>query len=136
MTEPIDQAEQAIQNRILDVLEREGAVEPGVHGYIPAFTGADAAADRFAQLPAWQSLPETTHDFSVDLIVTPGEVIECGPRRRPAGLDWAHPHHQPDRGHPGSCGPSQPSSPSAQSRKSGVGKADLMRDCGAIGADL
>jgi 5-formyltetrahydrofolate cyclo-ligase len=221
VTEPIDQAKQAIRNRIWDLLEREGAVESGVHGYIPAFTGADAAADRLARLPAWQkarvikavpdraqqpvreralrdgkllymavpkladappfypidparltvspaeaadrevaariatkagidqmrpvdlvicgsvavnrngarlgkgagysdievallqeaglislsttiattvhqlqildeSLPETTHDFSVDLIVTPSEVIECGPRRRPAGLDWAH----------------------------------------------
>jgi 5-formyltetrahydrofolate cyclo-ligase len=33
-------------------------------------------------------LPETSHDFSVDLIITPGEVIECGPQRRPGGLDW------------------------------------------------
>jgi 5-formyltetrahydrofolate cyclo-ligase len=30
-----------------------------------------------------QSLPETEHDFSVDLIVTPDEAIECGPSRRP-----------------------------------------------------
>ncbi|MFI9388924.1 5-formyltetrahydrofolate cyclo-ligase [Kutzneria sp. NPDC052558] len=33
-------------------------------------------------------LPETEHDFSVDLIVTPEEVIACGPARRPAGLIW------------------------------------------------
>lgn len=33
-------------------------------------------------------LPETEHDFSVDLIVTPDEVVECGPSRRPAGLIW------------------------------------------------
>jgi 5-formyltetrahydrofolate cyclo-ligase len=31
-------------------------------------------------------LPETEHDFSVDLIVTPEEVIECGPPRRPSGI--------------------------------------------------
>ena len=37
-----------------------------------------------------QPLPETDHDFSVDLIITPGEVIECGPQRRPSGLDWMH----------------------------------------------
>lgn len=37
-----------------------------------------------------EPLPETTHDFSVDLIVTPDEVAECGPQRRPAGLDWKH----------------------------------------------
>jgi 5-formyltetrahydrofolate cyclo-ligase len=28
---------------------------------------------------------ETAHDFSVDLIVTPNEVITCGPPRRPRG---------------------------------------------------
>jgi 5-formyltetrahydrofolate cyclo-ligase len=219
VTEPIDQAKQAIRNRIWDLLEREGAVEPGVHGYIPAFTGAEAAAERLAQLSAWQKarvikvvpdraqqpvreralrdgkllymavpkladdppfyeldpahftvppaeaadrkaatqvatkvgtdqmrpvhlvicgsvavnhhgarlgkgagysdievallqeaglispatviattvhplqvldeqLPETSHDFSVDLIVTPDEIIECAPQRRPTGLDW------------------------------------------------
>lgn len=32
-------------------------------------------------------LPETRHDFSVDLVVTPDEVIHCpGPRRRPSGI--------------------------------------------------
>jgi 5-formyltetrahydrofolate cyclo-ligase len=35
-------------------------------------------------------LPETEHDFSVDLIVTPDEVIACGPPRRPEGLLWDH----------------------------------------------
>jgi 5-formyltetrahydrofolate cyclo-ligase len=33
-------------------------------------------------------IPETEHDFSVDLIVTPDEVIECTSRRRPRGLVW------------------------------------------------
>ena len=31
-------------------------------------------------------LPETAHDFSVDVIVTPDEVITCGPPRRPRGV--------------------------------------------------
>lgn len=35
-------------------------------------------------------LPETEHDFSVDLIITPDEIIKCGPPRRPAGLIWEH----------------------------------------------
>jgi 5-formyltetrahydrofolate cyclo-ligase len=35
-------------------------------------------------------LPETDHDFSVDVIVTPDEVIMCGPPRRPRGLLWTH----------------------------------------------
>jgi 5-formyltetrahydrofolate cyclo-ligase len=216
-----DAAKQQIRERIWDLLERVRAVEPGVHGYIPAFEGADAAAQRLASLPVWQAaqviksvpdraqqpvreralldgkllymavpmladelpfylldprriavtaaeaasrttaaevapkvsveemrpvdivvcgsvavnrdgarlgkgagysdieiallqeaglispttviattvhpmqvvhepLPETEHDFSVDLIVTPDEVIECGPPRRPSGLYWDH----------------------------------------------
>ena len=36
-----------------------------------------------------QDLPETQHDFRVDLIVTPDEVITCTPPRRPTGLYWA-----------------------------------------------
>ena len=51
----IDQAKQAIRTRVWDLLVAERAVEPGVHGYIPAFTGADAAADRLAGLPEWQA---------------------------------------------------------------------------------
>jgi 5-formyltetrahydrofolate cyclo-ligase len=217
----IDAAKQAVRTQVWDLLERERAVEPGVHGYIPAFAGAEAAADRLAHLPVWQAaqviksvpdraqqpvreralqdgkllymavpmladdppfyvldpgsltmpasdaaareqaasvapkiavdkmrpidvvvcgsvavnrqgvrlgkgagysdievallqeagligpstvivttvhrlqvvneaLPETEHDFSTDLIVTPDEVIECGPSRRPSGLYWEH----------------------------------------------
>jgi 5-formyltetrahydrofolate cyclo-ligase len=35
-------------------------------------------------------LPETDHDFRVDLVVTPDEVIRCRRRRRPAGVIWSH----------------------------------------------
>lgn len=35
-----------------------------------------------------EQIPETEHDFSVDYIVTPDEVIPCSNRRRPAGLVW------------------------------------------------
>ncbi|GLZ32071.1 5-formyltetrahydrofolate cyclo-ligase [Lentzea sp. NBRC 105346] len=34
-------------------------------------------------------LPETSHDFSVDFIITPTQVIECGPSRRPEGILWS-----------------------------------------------
>lgn len=37
-----------------------------------------------------EELPETEHDFSIDLIVTPDEVIHCGPPRRPNGIVLAH----------------------------------------------
>jgi len=217
----IDEAKQAIRRRVWDLLVQEHVVERGVHGYIPAFVGAAAAADRLAGLPEWQAaqvvkavpdraqqpvrerallggkllyvavprlaadlpfyvldptsltvapaedaskeraahlarkvgvedmrrvdmvvcgsvavnrrgtrlgkgagysdievallqeagligpstvivttvhplqvidevMPETEHDFSVDLIVTPGGVIECEPQRRPSGLYWNH----------------------------------------------
>jgi 5-formyltetrahydrofolate cyclo-ligase len=35
-------------------------------------------------------LPTTEHDFHVDLIVTPDEVIECARSPRPTGLVWEH----------------------------------------------
>lgn len=35
-----------------------------------------------------ERLPEAEHDFSVDLIVTPDDVIECGSPRRPGGIFW------------------------------------------------
>lgn len=37
-----------------------------------------------------EPLPETEHDFSVDVIVTPSDIIHCGPSRRPRGLVWEH----------------------------------------------
>lgn len=33
-------------------------------------------------------IPETSHDFSVDVIVTTDEIITCAPPRRPSRLDW------------------------------------------------
>jgi 5-formyltetrahydrofolate cyclo-ligase len=35
-------------------------------------------------------LPETDHDFRVDLIVTPDDVIRCPNARRPPGILWDH----------------------------------------------
>jgi 5-formyltetrahydrofolate cyclo-ligase len=218
----VDEAKKAIRGRVWDLLVRERVAAPGAHGYIPAFVGSEAAADRLAGLPEWRAaqvvkavpdraqqpvreralrdgkllyvavprlaaelpffvldpadataapaeagsvehaahrgrharkvgvqdmrrvdvvvcgsvavnrrgtrlgkgggysdievallqeagrigpstvivttvhplqvidepIPETEHDFSVDLIVTPGEVIECEPQRRPTGLYW------------------------------------------------
>jgi 5-formyltetrahydrofolate cyclo-ligase len=37
-----------------------------------------------------EALPETAHDFRVDLIVTPEEVIRARRRRRPPGVLWEH----------------------------------------------
>ena len=35
-------------------------------------------------------LPETAHDFRVDLVVTPKEAIRTGARSRPPGILWDH----------------------------------------------
>jgi 5-formyltetrahydrofolate cyclo-ligase len=37
-----------------------------------------------------EKLPETEHDFGVDVIVTPDEVIRTGRRHRPPRLLWDH----------------------------------------------
>ena len=51
----IDQAKHAIRERVWSRLESTGTVEPGVRGYIPAFYGADQAAERLADLRVWRS---------------------------------------------------------------------------------
>ena len=48
------QAKQAVREQVWSQLERAGAVQPGVCGYIPAFEGAGQAAGRLADLPVWQ----------------------------------------------------------------------------------
>ncbi|MBA8823797.1 5-formyltetrahydrofolate cyclo-ligase [Saccharopolyspora lacisalsi] len=35
-----------------------------------------------------ETIPETSHDFSVDLIITPDRTLECSPPRRPTDLTW------------------------------------------------
>ncbi|MEU8007598.1 5-formyltetrahydrofolate cyclo-ligase [Catellatospora sp. NPDC049111] len=37
-----------------------------------------------------EALPETEHDFSVDVIITPAETIFCQPPRRPGGIVASH----------------------------------------------
>jgi 5-formyltetrahydrofolate cyclo-ligase len=37
-----------------------------------------------------EELPETEHDFRVDLVVTPEETIATPRRRRPPGILWGH----------------------------------------------
>jgi 5-formyltetrahydrofolate cyclo-ligase len=37
-----------------------------------------------------EKLPETEHDFRVDIVVTPEEVIRTGARRRSPGIIWDH----------------------------------------------
>ena len=51
----VDNAKQVARRRVWDLLERNGAAPPGVHAHIPAFAGADRAAARLAELPAWQA---------------------------------------------------------------------------------
>ena len=37
-----------------------------------------------------EEIPETIHDFGVDIIVTPDELIRCPRRQRPNGVVWEH----------------------------------------------
>ena len=37
-----------------------------------------------------EELPETAHDFRVDIIVTPDDVVRTDARRRSAGVIWEH----------------------------------------------
>jgi 5-formyltetrahydrofolate cyclo-ligase len=37
-----------------------------------------------------EALPETAHDFRLDLIVAGEEVITCRRTRRPPGILWEH----------------------------------------------
>jgi 5-formyltetrahydrofolate cyclo-ligase len=50
----VSEAKQAVRERIWARLEQAGAAEPGAVGYIPDFRGAELAAGRLADLPAWQ----------------------------------------------------------------------------------
>ncbi len=51
----VDQAKQAIRERVWSLLERGQAAPPSAHGRIPSFFGAEEAADRLAGLPEWQA---------------------------------------------------------------------------------
>ncbi|RKN08339.1 5-formyltetrahydrofolate cyclo-ligase [Streptomyces radicis] len=51
----IQEAKQAIRERIWMLLEKERAVNANPEGRIPAFVGADAAAALLAAHPSWQS---------------------------------------------------------------------------------
>jgi 5-formyltetrahydrofolate cyclo-ligase len=62
MTDPIQtpgcvaQAKRLVRERIWSLLDQHGAVQPpGAAGHIPSFVGADQAAERLAELPAWTS---------------------------------------------------------------------------------
>jgi 5-formyltetrahydrofolate cyclo-ligase len=49
-------AKQAVRERVWALLERERAARfPGAHGRIPNFVGAEAAAERLADLPEWRA---------------------------------------------------------------------------------
>jgi 5-formyltetrahydrofolate cyclo-ligase len=37
-----------------------------------------------------EELPETDHDFRVDVVVTPDEILRCPRVRRPRGILWDH----------------------------------------------
>jgi 5-formyltetrahydrofolate cyclo-ligase len=53
--EAVARAKQRVRERVWATLEREGVARfPGARGRIPNFTGAEAAAERLAESPAWR----------------------------------------------------------------------------------
>lgn len=48
------QRKRAIREHVWNLLEREGAAPAGVRGHIPAFVGAEAAADLLTTLSVWR----------------------------------------------------------------------------------
>jgi len=77
----VDQAKQAIRERVWSLLEREQAAPPGVHGRIPSFFGADHAADRLATLPVWHAarvvkvVPDTAQQPVRALALREGKLV-------------------------------------------------------------
>jgi 5-formyltetrahydrofolate cyclo-ligase len=51
----IDQAKQALRDRVWRLLERERAVPAGSYGKIPGFSGANQTAERLAELAEWNN---------------------------------------------------------------------------------
>jgi 5-formyltetrahydrofolate cyclo-ligase len=51
----VDEAKQAVRERVWALLESGQAAPAGVHGRIPAFFGAEEAAARLAELLEWQA---------------------------------------------------------------------------------
>lgn len=51
----VDRAKQEVRDRVWALFEQESASPPGVHGHIPDFVGAERAAQRLAELEAWQA---------------------------------------------------------------------------------
>lgn len=64
----VDQAKQVVRERVWSLLESGRVVPAGVRGRIPAFFGAEQAADRLAELPEWQvakvvkAVPDTAQE--------------------------------------------------------------------------
>ncbi|MCZ7376504.1 5-formyltetrahydrofolate cyclo-ligase [Micromonospora sp. WMMC250] len=67
MTNPrdLDHAKHAVRQHVWDLLERDNAAPPGVHGHIPDFAGKKQAAARLAEHDQWKN----------------ARVIKCNPDR-------------------------------------------------------
>ncbi|HJV05510.1 MAG TPA: 5-formyltetrahydrofolate cyclo-ligase, partial [Actinomycetota bacterium] len=51
----VEERKQVVRERVWTLLEESGASRfPGARGRIPNFPGAEAAADRLAELPEWK----------------------------------------------------------------------------------
>lgn len=77
----VNQAKQAVRDRVWSLLEQEHAAPPGVHGHIPSFFGADRAAGRLGELPEWRAaqvikaVPDTAQKPARELALGQGKLL-------------------------------------------------------------
>jgi len=77
----LDREKDALRRDVWDRLEAAGVVEAGVHGHIPDFDGANAAARRLAGLEAWttatviKAVPDAAQRPVRALALAAGKVV-------------------------------------------------------------
>ncbi|GAB3460554.1 hypothetical protein GCM10027436_68260 [Actinophytocola sediminis] len=77
----VGQAKQTIRDHLWSLLERERAAPPGVYGHIPAFVGADRAAERLGELPEWRAarvvkaVPDAAQKAARELALRQGKLL-------------------------------------------------------------
>jgi 5-formyltetrahydrofolate cyclo-ligase len=94
VTAGINEAKQAIRRRVWDLLVAEHVAGRGVHGFIPVFAGAQAAADRLAGLPEWRTarvvkaVADRAQQPVRELALRDGKLLYVAVPRLAAGLPF------------------------------------------------
>jgi 5-formyltetrahydrofolate cyclo-ligase len=134
----IDETKKAIRSRVWDLLVRERVAEPGVHGYVPAFVGAEAAAGRLAGLPEWRAArvvkaaPDRAQQPVRELALRDGKLLYVAVPRLAAELPFFVLDPADAGGPPGAAAPREHAAHHARK----VGVQDMRRVdmvvCGSV----